>query len=1015
MRYRDHLRRSWLPFALSVGLSLIVASSLYAQANSAIAGVVKDTTGAVLPGVTVEASSPALIERVRSAVTDEKGEYKIIDLRPGTYAVTFALPGFSTVKREGIELTANFTGNVNVDMKVGSVEESVTVSGASPTVDVQNVIQQRTINTEIISKIPSGRTEQTVASVIPGMQVQAVSNPVTQDVGGSTGDMRQTLGMHGSKQADFNEMIEGVPMNAMTAYYTGGMNMDSGAVQEFTYEYGAVSAERSAGGVLVNIIPKDGGNRFSGSLFVSGANQNFQSNNIDSGLQARGVRGLNKLDKVWDENAGVGGPILTDKLWFFTSMRYWGYDNLVSNTFTNATQGTAFYTPSNTQAIDDSWLGSASVRPTWKVDNKNKISFFLIDQGRCLCHQNVGPAVTSTGAGLPTGVTAPEAARRARSPVNNLEQVTWTSTLSSRLLLEASAQRYDFQQSYEYEPEVSATDLAIVNLSNNFNYNAPVQGHFRHNSWIHNYRSTLSYVTGSHAIKTGFTLQEGYRQYTQDYNQNVTLSVNNNAAGQLVPVSLTEYASPYEYDMNLDAALGLFAQDQWTLRHLTVNMGLRFDVQKESTPPQNPPATYFLPARGYPAVGTAADWKDVSPRLGLSYDVLGNGKTALKGTLSRFVGGETIGMAAALNPVNTSVNSVTRPWTSDPSGQFNPFLDCNLQNPAANGSCGAITNNAFGTPNTVTTFAPSVISGWGVRPFNWEGEAGVQQEIARGISLSGTYFRRWWGNFYVTQNPNWTAANYDSFCTTAPLDPQLPNGGGNQICGLYDINPSVGANVKNVIANSNQFGKQWEHYNGFDVNLSARLPHGSLVQGGMNVGRDETNNCGVVSQVNNGPSAPALTASNASGLYSPSTVYCDIKPPFKPQLKMLATVGLPYKFTVSGTFQTLPGPMILANESLSKAQGLTNTTLGRQFFESTYNIPLIAPGTLYGDRVYQADVRLSKAVPLGHGTLRGNINLYNMLNANPVLIQSNTYGSAWQQPQAVLAGRLIRIDATIDF
>jgi hypothetical protein len=267
----------------------------------------------------------------------------------------------------------------------------------------------------------------------------------------------------------------------------------------------------------------------------------------------------------------------------------------------------------------------------------------------------------------------------------------------------------------------------------------------------------------------------------------------------------------------------------------------------------------------------------------------------------------------------------------------------------------------------------------------------------------------------VTQNPNWTAANYDSFCTTAPLDPQLPNGGGNQICGLYDINPSVGANVKNVIANSNQFGKQWEHYNGFDVNLSARLPHGSLVQGGMNVGRDETNNCGVVSQVNNGPSAPALTASNASGLYSPSTVYCDIKPPFKPQLKMLATVGLPYKFTVSGTFQTLPGPMILANESLSKAQGLTNTTLGRQFFESTYNIPLIAPGTLYGDRVYQADVRLSKAVPLGHGTLRGNINLYNMLNANPVLIQSNTYGSAWQQPQAVLAGRLIRIDATIDF
>jgi hypothetical protein len=1016
MRNRAQVRYVWISVALSVALSLTGSAKVFAQANSAIAGVVKDATGAVLPGVTVEASSPALIERTRSSVSDEKGEYKIVDLRPGVYSVTFSLQGFGTTKRDGIELTANFTGNVNAELKVGSLEETITVSGATPTVDVQNVIQQRTINTEIISTIPSGRTEQTVASVIPGMQIQAVSNPVTQDVGGSTGDMRQTLGMHGSKQADFNEMIEGVPMNAMTAYYTGGMNMDSGAVQEFTYEYGAVSAERSAGGVLVNIIPKDGGNRFTGSMFVSGTNQNFQSNNITSDLTARGVRGLNKLDKVWDANAGVGGPLLTDRLWFYTSMRYWGYDNLVANSFANATQSTPFYTPNlNSQAIDDSWLGSASLRPTFRIDAKNKVSGFLIDQGRCLCHQNVGPAVTSTGAGLPTGVTAPEAARRARSPVDNLQQVTWTSTLTSRLLLELSAQRYDFQQSYEYEPQVTSTDLAIVNLSNNFNYNAPVQGHFRHNSWIHNYRGTISYVTGSHALKTGFTLQEGYRQYTQDYVQNVTLSVNNNAAGQLIPVSLSQYASPYEYDMNLDAALGFFAQDQWTLKHLTANLGLRFDYQKESTPAQNPPATYFLPARSYPAVDTAASWKDISPRIGLAYDVFGDGKTALKGTFSRFVGGETIGMAAALNPVNTSVNSVTRPWTSDPAGQLNPFLDCNLQNPAANGSCGAITNASFGTPNTVTTFAPNVISGWGVRPFNWEAEAGVQQEVAKGISVTAMYFRRWWGNFYVTRNPNWTAANYDSFCTSAPQDPNLPGGGGYQICGLYDINPAVGSKVQNIVSHADDFGNQWEHYNGVDINVAARFAHGGLVQGGLNIGRDETNNCGVVSQINNGPSAPALTASNAGGVFSPSLVYCDIKPPFQPQVKMLGTIGLPYKFTISGTFQSLPGPMILASESLSKAQGLTNTTLGRQFFEATYNVPLIAPGTLYGQRVYQIDARLSKAVPLGHGTLRGNINLYNMLNANPVLIQSNTYGPAWQQPQAVLTGRLLRFDATIDF
>jgi hypothetical protein len=1015
MRDRRLSRDLRFVVALLVTGFVSVPAAAFAQTNSAIAGVVRDSSGGVLPGVSVEASSPALIEKVRTVVSDEKGEYKIIDLRPGSYTVTFSLPGFSTVKREGIELTANFTGNVNADLRVGALEETVTVSGATPTVDVQNVIQQRTISKDLISTIPSGRTEQVVAAVIPGMQIQAVSNPVTQDVGGSTGDMRQTLGMHGSKEADFNEMIEGVPMNAMTAFNTGGMNMDSGAVQEYTYEYGAVSAERSSGGVLVNVIPKDGGNRFTGNMFMSGSNQNFQSNNITSDLAARGVRGLNKLDKIWDANAGVGGPLKTDKIWFYLSARYWGYENLVANTFANATQGTPIYTPSSQQAVDDSWLGSASIRPTWQVSSKNKLSAFLIDQGRCLCHQNVGPAVTSTGAGLPTGVTAPEAARRARSPVDNLQQITWTSTVTNRLLFEVSAQRYDFQQSYEYEPQVTPSDLAIVNLANNFNYNSAVQGHFRHNSWIHNYRGTASYVTGSHALKFGAILQEGYRQYQQNYIQNVTLSVNNNAAGALVPVSLTEYASPYEYDMNLDANLGIFGQDQWTFKRLTANLGLRFDYQHESTPAQNPPATYFLPARSYAAVGTAAAWKDLDPRVGVSYDLFGNGKTALKGVISRFVGGETIGMAAALNPVNTSVNSVTRTWTADPAGQFNPFLDCNLTNPAANGSCGAVTNAAFGTPNITTTFAPNVISGYGVRPYNWEGEAGIQQELTRGISLNTTYFRRWWGNFYVVQNTNWTAANFDSFCTTAPVDPKLPGGGGNQICGLYDINPSVGANVNNVISNANQFGKQWEHYNGVDVNLTARLPRSSLLQGGVNVGRDETNNCGVVANVDNAPSAPALTALNAGGVYSPSTRNCDIKPPFQPQVKFLGTVTLPWKVGFSGVFQTLPGPNILATESLTKAQGLTSTTLGRAFFESTYNIPLVTPGTLYGDRVYQIDLRLSKAVPLGHGSLRTNVNLYNVMNANPVLIQSNTYGAAWQQPQAVLSGRLLRFDATIDF
>ena len=298
--------------------------------------------------------------------------------------MTFTLPGFSASKREGIELTTNFMATVNGELKVGGIEETITVSGSSPTVDVQNVIQQRVVSKEVIDAIPSGRTEQTIGALVPGIQMQAVSNPVTQDVGGSTGDMRQTLAIHGSKQSDFNEMIEGVSMNAMTGFYTGGMNMDTGAVQEFSYEIGVITAERVTGAVLVNIIPREGGNRISGSIFSAYANGSLQANNIDDALIARGVSTTSNLDKNWDVNGSVGGPIKQDKLWFFASTRYWGYDNLVANAFINKTAGSSppVYTPDlSDQAIDDSWLTSGSVRLTYQLSQKNKLGFLASSRG----------------------------------------------------------------------------------------------------------------------------------------------------------------------------------------------------------------------------------------------------------------------------------------------------------------------------------------------------------------------------------------------------------------------------------------------------------------------------------------------------------------------------------------------------------------------------------------------------------------------------------------------------------
>src|SRR3989442_4395329 len=239
-----------------VGGFLLPPAAARAQVNATIAGVVKDTSGAVMPGVTVDATSPALIEKVRTGVTDDQGQYKIVDLRPGTYVVTFSLPGFSTVKREGLELTTGFTATVNADLKVGTLEETVTVSGQAPVVDTQNVRQQTTIARDTLDAIPTTKRLGQYATIIPGA---TYANATFQDVGGNQGEGGQ-FGIHGQRTSDQGTNIEGMNQNQQAG---GVLSFNSQTFQEVVVETSGASAEAGSGGVQVNIIPKDGGNALS--------------------------------------------------------------------------------------------------------------------------------------------------------------------------------------------------------------------------------------------------------------------------------------------------------------------------------------------------------------------------------------------------------------------------------------------------------------------------------------------------------------------------------------------------------------------------------------------------------------------------------------------------------------------------------------------------------------------------------------------------------------------------------
>ena len=888
---------------------LLLPWAAWAQAtsNGGIAGVVKDTSGAVLPGVTVEAASPALIEKVKTVVTDGQGEYKILELRPGTYTVTFTLAGFGPVRREGVELTSGFTAAVNADLKVGSLEETVTVSGQSPLVDVQNTNVQQVLTNQVIESIPSSRGFSSFITLTSG----ARADPRATDVGGTQNDNAQAGTIWGGRSGEFRVLLDG-----MSTYGTGqgrGIMYNTATAQEFNVALGGANAETEWGGMIINLIPKDGGNIFSGFFNTSGTNGSLQSNNLDNTLRGLGLTVVNTVDKIWDVNGTLGGPFLKDKLWFFVAARSWGSDKFVGGNYANAAQGTFLgapdsgvvaYVPDLSRPADRvDQNRDYTGRLTWQISPRNKVNFEHIEE-----YVEFLYAIDF----LPL---SPEAAARQKFDPDTVSQVTWSSPVTSKLLLEAGAQYFNYHYNVFRSPGVAPTDIPITELSTGYQYGStPIgqQGYGNHPVNQTNSRGSLSYITGSHAFKTGFQTQSSNKTAFTEINGNVSYNLLNG-----VPVSLTQYATPYFTEAALRMDLGLYAQDQWTLKRLTLNLGLRYDYLNEYAPAENLPATQFLPARSYAAVNNVPDWKDLNVRLGGAYDLFGNGKTAIKGSVGRYVVVETDAISLALNPVTTVVNNVTRTW-NDVNGNFVP--DCDLNSPAANGECGADSNKTFGQSVITTHYANQFLNGLGVRADNWLALVELQHELAPGLSVHADYARRWYGNFPATVNQAVGPANFSPYSITAPVDPRLPGGGGYPITGLYDVNPTSFGQVNNLVNLASNYGTQTEVSNFIDLSVNARFHNGALVTGAFDIGHTETNNCNVVQ--NNpqiaDPFVPNLfgTGSSASGQATGETAprmqnYCDIVTPWSAQMqfKLLGMYPLPWNSRVSANFVSfVPGP-----------------------------------------------------------------------------------------------------------
>ena len=1015
---------------------LLLPAAAFAQA--AITGVVRDTSGAVLPGVTVEAASPVLIERTRSVVSDDTGQYRIVDLRPGTYAVTFTLPGFNTVKREGIELSGDFVATVSVELRVGALEETVTVTGESPIVDVQSARVQTVIDRDVIAAIPSSRNATGIQSLVPGMSSNGDSGGITGGTGGTAGNI------HGARASDSRTLHDGINTGWAGANSNAAISNVAGSQEVVLTTSGGLGEAETAGAIL-NVIPRDGGNTFSGTFFMSGANGSMQGSNYTQELKDAGLRSPQELRKVFEFNPMGGGRIVRDKLWFYVTYRSLSAENTVPGMFSNRNAGdpTKWVVDFDTSkpAYNDNIDWNAIGRMTWQISPRNKFS---------LSHSQQYSRRNAEGGGQAT--RTPEAVGLTLYTPGFIQTATWASPFTNRLLFEAGWANY-FAKYANSAPRIDGSNhntmISVVEQCSNatlcpqfggipnlvYRLHQPLQQGFENHQigTIAQMRASASYIPGAHNLKFGY--QGNVSHPSQSYfnfTPFIQYRFNNGVPNQLTQTAI--FPGTVKYQRNI-LMTSFYAQDTYTRARLTLQGGIRYDGIGTGYPDAGVggPDYQLMPTRIFYPAGTTDEihWRDITPRVGAAYDLFGNGKTAIKVNVGKYLTALTASNSDLdLNPLIRTTPQTTRTWNDsfypvgDPRrGNYVP--DCDLRAAGANLECGAMDNQNFGKEIFTKSFDSDLIHGWGKRTYNWEMGFSLQQELLPRVGLTVGYFRRSFGNFYTANNRNTTTADYTPFEIPIPADPRLPGGGGGTVTGLYNLVPNMVGQEDLYSQLSSNFGEMTENWHGIDVSVNARLRNGLTVQGGTSTGRRLQDNCDVRAALPETYSWASTTAvqttrvtTSTGALANP---WCRVVEPFQTSFRGLGTYIVPkVDVNLSVTWRSDPGGDLAANYVVTSA--IAQPSLGRPLSSGNVTVNLVEPGTLYGARQNNLDMRIAKILRFRGTRAQFGVDVYNLLNTDVVTTYNEGYtaptatsGSIWLTPNAILPARYVRLNMQLDF
>jgi hypothetical protein len=978
-----------------VGLTWLAVFSVPASAQSAFAGTVSDNTGAVLPGVTVEAASPVLIEKIRTAVTDGQGRYTIIDLRPGTYRITFSLPGFGPVVRDGVQLPGDFTATVNVQLSVGTLEETVTVSGQAPLVDVQSAARTQVIDRALLDALPTPRNTQSFGYLAQGVRL---SKP---DVGGAQMMEQVNMRVHGASQLHTTMQIDGMLISP--AFLDGAIQnyMNQAHFAETTFTTSSQGAEVSSGGIRLNMIPQDGGNEFHGSLYLGVSDGSWQSNNLTDELRARGVSSPTGITNIHDVNPAFGGPIMRDRLWFFASFRWMSVDEKVVNA----------YMPDGSQAIVDQYVRIPLARLTFQATPKNKISAFL------------DRPFKYKGREFTFGIEPARASRRRNPGEANYHNfgMKWTSTISNRFLFELGVTEiverlhsgYQPQAGFPttqgwprpanvgtclstpcpYDPSYLQTDNWYRDVSHwDIITRQRTVATTVYSGWIpdrEHISTALSYVTGSHNFKTGF--QWSFGQDRNDQMAHGDLQEQRYRLG--VPEAVVVGINPFATQEYVKADIGIYAQDSWRFKRLTVNGGVRYEYFNSMIQEQWRPPGRFVQGRIFPEIKGLPIWHDVAPRFGLVYDLFGDSRTALKFGANKYTRPMAGSFAKLYNPLRGEATDV-RDWFDR---DLIPGTSTRSGIPRPTDGDDIVQDNEIGSPNNRNFgVAPTRRPIDGIkREYNVEYTASVQRQLLPGLSVTGGWYRRQYYRLIGQRNEALSLQDYTAFQAANPL-------GNGEMITIYNLNSGKRGLFDILDYNSDT---NTHISNDFELSFNSRLPNGSTVFGGWSASRNVAVTCD-----QDNPNGSVQNDLFFAIDFQRGGRFCDERQfdiPFRHDFKLAGTLPLPYDFEFSGTIVSFAG-----NETQTvwdvPASAFPN---GQRTVP--LQVRLTPPGTKYLDRWNQVDIAFRKNFQISGYQFTAQADVYNALNSGVVTTHTQTFGPSLEFPNTILQGRLLRLVAQV--